>query len=119
MKNFLIFVFALSFGSVHSQTTKLSLQGGVWTGYNISEKSLFLGLVGPKVSVCKSLPKATIEIGFTGVPGLFFGPKNRLGLVAGPTLTLFKKGKRGKLLISYMFYKSAKWHGVPGIGLIF
>lgn len=119
MKNFLILVFALSFGSAHSQTTKLSLQGGVWAGYNISEESLFLGLVGPKVSVCTSLSKATIEIGFTGVPGLFFGPKNRLGLVVGPTVTIFKKGKKGKLLLSYMFYKNTKWHAVPGVGLAF
>ena len=121
MKKLVIsFVIALSFGSAIAQKSlSFKMQGGAWAGYNFNEKSIFVGLVGPKISTVIEFKKLNIEFGLVGVPGLFFGQKNRLGLVAGPNIIFFKKGKKEKLFLGCMFYKSTTWNPIFGGGITF
>ena len=91
-----IFVLVFSVHFLFSQTTpKLQFQGGAWIGTN--QKTTFVGLIGPKISMTKSFQKTKVEVGFTGIPGLFLHPEQKFGLVMGPTFTLSKDQKKRKV----------------------
>ncbi len=123
MKKFLFSLLALSllFSSVTTaQTTpKFKMNGGVFLGSNGT--TTLLGLPGPKISSSFVLgEKLNVEIGFTGIPGVFFENKDvRLGLSLGPTISFSKKDKKTKIVFGLMFFKTKVWYAIPGIGVVF